>query len=429
MRHLAAVLLVVPLAWPAHANNTDNDQPLRVTTFEGEVYEGSPRWTRTKLELRGTRRHKIRYRDIASLSDVPPPTADELEVLQRKYTARAGRTEGASRWSRLGDWARESGLEAEAQEAYAKALEADPDFTAARRALGQVEVDGQWVATREVVAQQRPTIAADDLDGLIDLANLARRGHDFASAMEIMQDVMRQDNFHTKGLEALRPLTDRYRQTHELVLPVSGRWKASPDPSRHHSLKHYAVYALDLNAVDDEDRIARGKGRELEDYYAWDQPFYAMAAGTVVEVREGFPDNEIGKIGDAAEKHNGVSIDHGDGEVSWYVHAKRGSIVVKEGQKVVAGQKLGTVGNSGGSAIPHLHVTLVAYDRTSVPWACQDYTVIAPDGTPLRVTRACPRESWIIVGEVPAQPTASPTPAPDDDATQEGDGDAPDGAD
>ena len=111
------------------------------------------------------------------------------------------------------------------------------------------------------------------------------------------------------------------------------------------------------------------------------------------------------------------------------MHAKRGSIVVKEGQKVVAGQKLGTVGNSGGSAIPHLHVTLVAYDRTSVPWACQDYTVIAPDGTPLRVTRACPRESWIIVGEVPAQPTASPTPAPDDDATQEGDGDAPDGAD
>ena len=40
----------------------------------------------------------------------------------------------------------------------------------------------------------------------------------------------------------------------------------------------------------------------------------------------------------------------------------------------------------------------MALDRTSVPWACDDYTVIAPDGTPLKITRAAPREGWILIG-------------------------------
>lgn len=51
-----------------------------------------------------------------------------------------------------------------------------------------------------------------------------------------------------------------------------------------------------------------------------------------------------------------VKIDHGNGLVSVYAHAKR--IVVTVGQRVVRGQMIATVGNSGLATGPHLHYEL-----------------------------------------------------------------------
>ncbi|MDB5046170.1 MAG: peptidase, partial [Deinococcus sp.] len=51
---------------------------------------------------------------------------------------------------------------------------------------------------------------------------------------------------------------------------------------------------------------------------------------------------------------NLVVIDHGAGVVSMYFHQSR--LMVKVGQKVVRGQKLGEVGTTGLSAGPHLHL-------------------------------------------------------------------------
>lgn len=81
-------------------------------------------------------------------------------------------------------------------------------------------------------------------------------------------------------------------------------------------------------------------------------PVFSVAAGTVVFVKDGFPDmNTQPGIDDG----NYISIDHGGGQVAWYFHLKKGSVAVTVGQNVVAGQQIGAIGSSGYSYGPHLH--------------------------------------------------------------------------
>jgi murein DD-endopeptidase MepM/ murein hydrolase activator NlpD len=51
-----------------------------------------------------------------------------------------------------------------------------------------------------------------------------------------------------------------------------------------------------------------------------------------------------------------VILDHGDGISTWYAHC--GSFSVKEGEKVNAGDTVGTVGMTGRTTGPHLHFEL-----------------------------------------------------------------------
>jgi len=55
---------------------------------------------------------------------------------------------------------------------------------------------------------------------------------------------------------------------------------------------------------------------------------------------------------------NGVVVDHSDGWESQYCHMARGSIRVKPGDVVKAGDPLGLVGLSGQTEFPHLHFTI-----------------------------------------------------------------------
>jgi murein DD-endopeptidase MepM/ murein hydrolase activator NlpD len=52
---------------------------------------------------------------------------------------------------------------------------------------------------------------------------------------------------------------------------------------------------------------------------------------------------------------NHVIIDHGNQEFSFLCHLQNGSVTVKPGQTLAAGDALGRCGNSGRSSEPHLH--------------------------------------------------------------------------
>lgn len=88
----------------------------------------------------------------------------------------------------------------------------------------------------------------------------------------------------------------------------------------------------------------------------------AAADGVVVRVRDGVPDVSVTLRGLAAvseqECGNGVVIDHGEGLSTQSCHMANGSIRVRPGEAVVAGQAIGNVGLSGQSEYPHLHFTV-----------------------------------------------------------------------
>lgn len=88
-------------------------------------------------------------------------------------------------------------------------------------------------------------------------------------------------------------------------------------------------------------------------------PVVAAAAGRVLRVRDGMADANVRQTGAAAIGDrlagNGLVIDHGDGWETQYSHLKRGSIAVRPGQVVAAGEALGAIGMSGNAEFPHLH--------------------------------------------------------------------------
>ncbi len=84
----------------------------------------------------------------------------------------------------------------------------------------------------------------------------------------------------------------------------------------------------------------------------------AAAPGVVRGMRDGMADVNVSEIGHAAldgrDAGNGVVIDHGDGWETQYSHLKRGSVKVRQGQRVERGTPLGEIGLSGNTEFPHV---------------------------------------------------------------------------
>lgn len=161
--------------------------------------------------------------------------------------------------------------------------------------------------------------------------------------------------------------------------PLRGRWfiGAGPGLQSHHRWGMVQEFALDVLALGDRTATHESDGSLARMYHAFGAPVYAAAAGTVVsaidrlgddeslrrpdeteeafETRSAAMQGELLALGMAGIMGNHVIIDHGNGEYGYYAHLRKGSVAVREGDRITEGQAIGALGNSGNSTEPHLH--------------------------------------------------------------------------
>jgi murein DD-endopeptidase MepM/ murein hydrolase activator NlpD len=142
--------------------------------------------------------------------------------------------------------------------------------------------------------------------------------------------------------------------------------------------------ALDIVQIVDG-ATHRGDPTVLANYFVFGQPVTAPAAGRVAAAVGDLPDQRIGESDPRRPAGNHVVIDIGGGRYVALGHLRAGSLAVRLGEQVVAGQRIAEVGNSGNSSEPHLHMqvqnapafdveTPVAGART-FPWLVADVNV------------------------------------------------------
>src|SRR5688572_15904856 len=112
-----------------------------------------------------------------------------------------------------------------------------------------------------------------------------------------------------------------------------------------------------------------GTDISLYHFRAMDRGMQVLAGrgGRVVSVIDGYYDRNTSMNGTQA---NQVVIEDETGTRAIYGHLRNGSISVKPGETVTAGQQIAMVGSSGSSTIPHLHIEFRQGLSTLVdPWS------------------------------------------------------------
>ena len=118
-------------------------------------------------------------------------------------------------------------------------------------------------------------------------------------------------------------------------------------------------FAIDYVQLDADRRLVTGPPDKLESYPYFGADIRAVGDGTVVGVIDGLPEQVPGKgpTGLPLDQYAGNHVvqDLGNGNYALYAHIKTGTVKVKPGDRLTAGQVIGSVGNTGNSTAPHLH--------------------------------------------------------------------------
>ena len=175
------------------------------------------------------------------------------------------------------------------------------------------------------------------------------------------------------------PIKSEFAQN-KYIFPLRGVWYAGYGAS-FHTGHRWAVpeeFALDIAKVGESGLSHKGDGTRFDDYYAYGADVLAAADGRVTslandqqedpsamqrpnETQEAYfarlQKEQLERLakGLTAITGNYVMIDHGKNEYSLYAHLQPGSVGIRVGDQVKAGDVIGKLGSSGNSTEPHLH--------------------------------------------------------------------------
>ena len=134
-------------------------------------------------------------------------------------------------------------------------------------------------------------------------------------------------------------------------------------------------YAVDFSALLDHDGLTHAGDPSMNaSYFAYGQEVLAVGTGTVVVAVDRYADqtpNRHSPLPADEQDGNHVIIRLAAGVYAGYAHLAPGSVRVRPGDHVRAGQVIGSLGNTGASTGPHLHFQLM--DQPSI---------LAADGLP-----------------------------------------------
>lgn len=191
-----------------------------------------------------------------------------------------------------------------------------------------------------------------------------------ASVDSITARLTLRQNGRQRSVTTVLPVRT-YEQKTSLIFPFRGEGIISQGgalSSGHRNRSGlYAIDALGLNPTYGPMRVAE-RDDDPKNYAGWGREIVAPAAGKVVVARTDRPDQPVAgnsdpayflpEFSDGGDPGNHVVIDHGEGEFSMIAHMQQGSVRVKVGDRVMQGQLLGLLGNSGDSTGPHVHYQL-----------------------------------------------------------------------
>ncbi|MBL0335866.1 MAG: urea transporter [Chitinophagaceae bacterium] len=142
---------------------------------------------------------------------------------------------------------------------------------------------------------------------------------------------------------------------YRLQLPFLGQWIVSQGYDSDITHKGDWSKALDFMIVDSQMKTYTEYALKPENFYCYNKPVLAPAAGYVQEIIDHIEDNEIGKINREQNWGNTIVIRHAEGLYTKMSHLRRNSFKVNVGDYVHQGDVVAACGNSGRSPEPHLH--------------------------------------------------------------------------
>jgi len=161
-----------------------------------------------------------------------------------------------------------------------------------------------------------------------------------------------EKNLYTYHNRLERFKNDTYFHIH---LPFYGEWFVSQAHEGAITHKDDWRFAFDFVIADETQKTFKSPGEEVSDFYCYNLPVLAPAAGYVVTLVDGIADNVIGDVNLGENWGNAIVIKHSDFLYSKITHIKEASFKVKLGDYVKKGEVLASCGNSGRSPEPHIH--------------------------------------------------------------------------